>query len=269
MHLSTNHTNDSSGTNFSFENPPLSAAEHPTWGFSAVFSLLETIVCLLLNGLALVVFASQPRLCVHFNIYLINLSLANFVYFAVEGPLDIINKIYETWWLGSRWCTLYMYGLWLLSLVQFLTHPLIAVNRLWAIALPLAYRKYHSTRTAVFLCLLTWIVAHLVALPGVMLDAEYYRKPLNSSDGCAINPDVRNQGIWMTSVQFISVLSEAVILGVFPVIWLKQQTRKKVGLKPLKSEYGGGGCAAVSTDVKPHPSSSTGTGMLFGHSDFR
>ncbi|XP_055340761.1 probable G-protein coupled receptor No18 [Paramacrobiotus metropolitanus] len=219
------------------------------WKSEAILSLIETVACLFLNGLALLVFVKEAHLRVHFNIYLINLALANFVYFAVEGPLDLINHTVSVWYLGWNWCTVYMYGLWVVSLVQFLTHPLIALNRLWAIALPVHYRQNHTTRTALVCCLGTWVLGHLVGLPGIILDAAYYRKPIDGPDGCVVNPDVPGQAAWMLVVQFFSVAAEAIVVGVFPLIWWLQRRRKRVGHFMLKSEHRPGGAHTVHTHL--------------------
>lgn len=211
--------NDST-TNSSSETPE----KDKYWAY---LFLTTTLLSVILNGLTLVMFSTQGKLCTGFNVYLMNLSLANFVYSASEGPLDFINSFYPDWWLGYQWCTIYLYASWVLSLVQVFTHPLIALNRLWATALPLLYRKYHSTRIAVIFCTGTWIFGHFIALPIVILDDLYYRKSIKV-EGCTINTDESIQKTQMLILQVVSVASEVVVLALLPIIWKKRRDREKI-----------------------------------------
>lgn len=198
------------------------------WGWVSIASIIMLITAFGLNLMALLRFLTDMTLISPFNLLIVNLVLANVVYFIILGPLDFINGLYTGWWLGEAWCTIYMYGLWVLSLVQMSSHPLIAIDRLWAVSFPINYRKVHNKRFILLLCSGAWLLAHLVALPVVITDARYYRLPV-ATNGCSINLGIPFQNAWVIMVQCVCLLLVFIVLFAFPVIAYKLKSRKKIG----------------------------------------
>ncbi|OQV25519.1 hypothetical protein BV898_00459 [Hypsibius exemplaris] len=155
--------------------------------FPTVLSLITFLTGTIFNGTLLVVFAKDRSLRTPFSVYLVNLLLANFTCSVILYPMDFISNLHSAQWLiGNQACTAYLYTTCVIEAGIFHCHLLIALNRMWAVVHPISYRSIHSTQTAVLLCLGTWVYIHLAALPEVVLDALYYRLPVETA-GCIIN----------------------------------------------------------------------------------
>ncbi|XP_055355917.1 uncharacterized protein LOC129601200 [Paramacrobiotus metropolitanus] len=220
----------------------------PDWNWSAINSLSCCIFSLLLNLLLLLSFLPRSHTWLAFDVYLTNLLLSNVVFCALTGPFDFSSKLYPDakWVLSRASCTVYLYGIWVLSLVQMSTHLLIAGNRVWALWRPLSFRRRHNFTTAFLCCGVTWALAHVVALPGVVMDALFYRKP-EAEYGCWTDvTGIPGQRAWLVLVQLLSVICLFGVLGAFPLIWIKQSQRNKIGLC----------CRLVSGQIQPTPLSS-------------
>lgn len=214
--------------NFSGNQTPSVPANVAVWRPLAVISLLITVSALIFNGALLMIFFKEKKLRTSFNVYLINLLLANFTYFIFAGPFDLIQNLYSVWWVGRSRCTLFMYAWMVITLVQMTTHPLIALNRICALWTPVFYWRAHSYMSAILMCAGSWALAHVIALPGLIMDHFYYRLP-EEENGCVLNTAVPRQAHWYLVVQFMSTGAELIMLISFPLIWLKERSRKKVG----------------------------------------
>ncbi|OQV12711.1 hypothetical protein BV898_13032 [Hypsibius exemplaris] len=158
-----------------------------TWTVAAVFSLLTCISGIIANGTLLFLFARDSALRTPFNIYLINLLLADFICVAIGYPMDLISNLNNLQWLlGNSICNLYLYNLSTVQAAIFHCHLLIAVNRIWAVLHPLSYRSVHSVRIAVLTCLGMWVYVNLAAGPELILDALFYRAAVETN-GCYFN----------------------------------------------------------------------------------
>src|SRR5450631_291494 len=81
----------------------------PEWALEPIFSLTTFITGLISNSIILYLFIKDPLLRTPFNIYLINLTLANLILVLVQYPMDIVYNLYSfTWILGNYACTLYI-----------------------------------------------------------------------------------------------------------------------------------------------------------------
>ena len=217
------------------------------WTTTTVISLAIFLSGLVNNGTILFLFAKNSLLRTPFNVYLINLLLANVLCLLFQYPLDISNELYsETWQLGPHACTVYLYGSWVLQAVIFHSHSLIAVNRIWAIVHPLSYRSIHSTRTAAGLCVAVWVSVHLVVAPGLALDALYYRLP-EVAAGCFL--DARFQRTWsfVTQVLFF-FLPHLVMLFALPIFCCAQAVRRR----QQRGKYHRNVIQPVATPKTPH-----------------
>ncbi|GAV00777.1 hypothetical protein RvY_11578 [Ramazzottius varieornatus] len=175
----------------------------PHWGYASVLSLVIMIAGFITNSSALLVFIKNSNtLITPFNVYLINLLLANLSNLIVFYPLDIFHQVNgNNWRLGTHVCTLYLYGFFVLNAFMGNSHLLIIFNRLWAVTFPISYRNTHSRSLAIKICVGMWIYLHACLLPGVILDALYYRPPLET-DGCQFN--VAAQFDWGESTQLLN-----------------------------------------------------------------
>ena len=73
----------------------------PTWTPLTVFYVLSILLAFLHNGVVLLVFFYQRSLITTFNIYLINLLLANLLNVMLNHVPDVFNRLYNGWWLGE------------------------------------------------------------------------------------------------------------------------------------------------------------------------
>lgn len=231
------------------------------WNIVSALTLIETIAAFNLNLVVLIrIFTLQP-LQTPFYIYITNLLLANVVYFTLTAPLDFINELYTSWWLGNSWCTVYIYGLFVITLVQMSTHTLIAVNRLWAVQFPLSYKKFNTMRFISLLCFGTWLFAHVTCLPGVIMDAKHYRLPVEDN-GCNVNLEVPFQNAWMVFVMMLNALMVFVVILLFPIIGLKLKSKRKVRAPVTFQSVIGATGTLASTSARNHQAVRNGNEII-------
>ncbi|OQV15772.1 hypothetical protein BV898_10026 [Hypsibius exemplaris] len=193
------------------------------WTFLPVVTLFIFLIAFLGNGLLLVVFIRERSLRTPFNFYIINLLIANLAVITVEYPMDMVIKLHSAWLLGNDACNLYLYASSVFGACICNSHMLIAINRMWAVSFPLSYRTHHSRRTAVCLCLGVWVYVHVVVGPPVIIDALYFRLPVETN-GCMINAP--EQQAWEIAIQVIYWLPEIVMLAAFPVTWCANRSQR-------------------------------------------
>ncbi|XP_055347764.1 melatonin receptor type 1B-like [Paramacrobiotus metropolitanus] len=208
------------------------------WTFVPIFATTILIAVLLTNTPVLIQLLLRPHLRTAFNIYLVNLLIANLLLVVFQNPLDILEALYSGWWMGWKVCNLYIYANYVLGGVIMLTHVLIAVNRIWAVTFPVHYRHKHTKCVALGICLVSWMWIHLLILPGIITDALYYRKPVESF-GCQVNNAA--QAVWaMTMHWVLYVLPTPFILASFPYVIIKQMRHKRlVHSRLLPTDAGG------------------------------
>ena len=153
------------------------------------------------NFSVILLFVRNASLRTPFTIYLVNLLLANLMCSIAYYPLELLNGLYAVWWAGSAVCTLYQYTLYIAQSAMCNAHALIALNRLWAVTFPVSYRHHHKKSAAVLVCVAMWIFVHVCLLPGLVLDALYYRLP-EETNGCMVNTD--GMRVYWIIIQFVS-----------------------------------------------------------------
>lgn len=193
----------------------------PDWGFVAIYNLIVTIVSFLANGSVMALLLVNPSLRTPFNIYLMNLVSANFVFACVVSPAAIINNLYSGWWLALGYCSFLIYCQKVLESGIRVLHSLITLNRVWAIFWPLSYRRHHKVRTVYQICAFAWLFVLANVLPGLLLDYSYYRLPTvinGTAVPCGLN--TRAQWSWVLTTQLeFSDLTTLVMIVAYPVIW--------------------------------------------------
>lgn len=198
-------------TNMTFlaEKDTIFSPTSESWTATPIILLIAFTFGCLSNGILLLLFIEHRALRTPFNIYLINLLIANLAYLCVQNSMDIPFNLYSTWFMGNYACTVYIYGSFVLEAGIMHAHQLIAINRIWAIVYPVSYRSHHSVRTALLLCVGMWVSLHLVIAPGLVADAMYYRLPVESN-GCDINAAA--QPIWNSAVLLLIYIPPQVVM---------------------------------------------------------
>lgn len=196
------------------------------WRASLILSTIITSSILLLNISALPLFLKAKWN--NFYAYLINLLLANIMFNALASPLEIINSLYPVWWLEESMCSFYLYASWVLAYVSPYAHILITANRLWAVTFPISYRRNATTKTAVILCLGSWVLAHIFTLPGILMDRIYHKLPIDEH-GCVVNVTTALlQRSWLLFLQLQVFLCEVLIIAAYPYIWYRLKNSRRV-----------------------------------------
>ncbi|XP_055342575.1 alpha-2Da adrenergic receptor-like [Paramacrobiotus metropolitanus] len=202
------------------------------WRSNAVAALIMFILALITNTVGLLLFAVKFGIAANsFNIYIISLLTANILYPGLGSVLDVINDLFSVWFLGWSWCTVYLYIGWTIPTVQIFMHLVITVNRGCAAAFPIRYRQYHSQRVAVALSAGAWLAGHTLVLPGIILDATYYRLSTDETVKiCHLDASVTiGQKTWMMINLFTACAALFIIVAMFPYfLYVKHRSRKKV-----------------------------------------
>lgn len=204
-------------------------SNEPSWNVTVIIETAITVFSLCLILLVFLPFLWERKLHTPFNIYVLNLLLADFLWFALQNPFDIINNLYSIWNLNYSACTFYLYTQYICIMGQQFAHVLISTNRLWAVTFVNSYKRNHTAFIAGSICVGSWIFSHVVILPGLMMDAVYYHGLLEDNV-CVLETTRGEQKIWIVAVQLVFCLQELVVLGAYPIIWYKRRERRKIGV---------------------------------------
>lgn len=205
------------------------ATNSAEWSGSVILTTIVTCSILLLNISVLPLFLKVKW--IDFYAYLINLLLANILFNILASPLEIINNLYPVWWLPEITCSFYLYVSWVLAYVPTYGHVLITANRLWAVTFPISYSRNATTRTAVILCICSWMLAHIFVLPGILFDRIYYKLPIDN-DRCVVNVRTAptSQGSWLLFLQVQCLVCELVIIFAYLYVWYRIKQNRRVHL---------------------------------------
>lgn len=201
------------------------------WTYPAVSSLLIAVFVILFNGITLTALLTTAELRSQpFNTYLMSLMSFNLLYALLQNPFEIINYVYSSWWLGPRWCLLYIYAQYIFVAGGMHSHVLISISRLWAMTFPWSYRRFHSRRLAVCLCLGMFVYVNALVLPSIVEQLQVFEKPLETA-GCL------SQFVDPFAVQLLAYIgTETVVLLSYPFILYKRKQRQKVKMGPTESK---------------------------------
>lgn len=214
----------SSGSSFSDNASSAEREIEPLeWGFSSGSSLVICILSIFLNGLTLFVFLKDHALRVQpFNVYLIFLLICNLFLAIVQNPIEILNHRYPFWWMGHGGCVVYVYMNSFIGPAGMHAHVLISASRLWAMTFPHSYRRFHTRKMALFLCVCMFIYVHVVHLPDYIPQMINLKHPLKTY-GCLSQYSVN------ISVQFLFyVCPILVIMTSYPIILHKHWQRRRM-----------------------------------------
>jgi hypothetical protein len=197
------------------------------WTFMPCIFTTITALALLVNSLVMITFLADPTLRTPFNLYLINLFIANLLCTVIQSSLEIFNYSYAHWWLGSAVCTMYLYSSYVLEAAVGGAHLLIIVNRVWAVTLPHSYRTRHNRLTAVLLCVGMWVYVHIVLLPFITNDALYYRLPLDIY-GCTLNSKAQKGFAILVQIVIFNNPQALMLLGLVIILWKRRLRNKRL-----------------------------------------
>lgn len=158
-----------------------------------------------------------------FSFYLINLMTANIFHTLIDRPLDIAMLFNPNWTHSSQFCTLFLYAAYVSKALMMQCHVLITLNRVWAIAYPISYQRYHSKRAVILVIGCEWLFVHILLLPGILVDGLKFRGPADNIH-CLLNTDVSQQKDWNTAIQVILYIAPVFIVVLsYPFIWWKRR----------------------------------------------
>ncbi|OQV25512.1 hypothetical protein BV898_00452 [Hypsibius exemplaris] len=199
------------------------------WNVLSAFTLLTCVLGIIFNSTLLLLLVRVSTLRTSFNVYLINLLVANLICVMISYPMDLMTNLNSMKWLiGNAACTAYLYNVIVLQAGIFHCHLLIAVNRIWAVVHPISYRSIHSVRTACCLCLVMWVYVHVVAAPEFILDALYYRQPVETY-GCFINMEVLATYDLIAEILFFN-LPHLIMVLALPIVWVAKARQRQGSL---------------------------------------
>ncbi|GAV08658.1 hypothetical protein RvY_18320 [Ramazzottius varieornatus] len=207
-----------------------STIEGPNWTFTPSFTLFIQLSAFVNNGAMVVVFARNAALITPFTVYLFNLFASNFIVSIFFYSIELINELYSAWWLGYAMCTMFQYTSWVLTGSMCIAHGTIALNRLWAVSFPVSYRRYHKKRFAVAVIATLWISLHIIVIPGLVLDAVWYRPPMETN-GCNINTDAPQAWLWFAQLVIMDT-PVVIVVAVYPIICYKTIQRNRARVRP-------------------------------------
>ncbi|XP_055344692.1 5-hydroxytryptamine receptor 2A-like [Paramacrobiotus metropolitanus] len=198
------------------------------WSPAPTFTLVVFCTALTFNLTVLAVFLFRRSLRGAFQLYIQHLLVVNIVYLLLQNPLDVLHNLYAARWRwGYTACTVYLYANHVSEALVIHAHMLITVNRVWAVAAPIHYRHHHRPWVAAVLCGCALIWVHICLLPGVVLDALFYRLSIELH-GCELNGG--KQKSWFLIATFLNYnIPIAVMLLAYPFICYKRWQREHAG----------------------------------------
>lgn len=226
--MDTKHGNGTSA-NRTLEFPLLQAK----WNYNAVCTTIVAVVALLCNGGVILLYVKKQELRTPFGVLLLHLLCANFIYVLLTNPFRAVSALYPGWWIGNGWCSVFMYAFLTVGFITNLFHLSITAHRLWAVAYPISFRNRFKHSNAIALCAGLWIAAHAIMIPGLALDALYYRRTPLEIYGCVVNlvePAMSSWGLFTYALGFAMTLF---ILAALPYVLWKEKVRSRAHMRSI------------------------------------
>ncbi|OWA51908.1 hypothetical protein BV898_16369 [Hypsibius exemplaris] len=212
-----NSSSNSTKISYFLSNSTVSTA---AWTFSSGLFVCIAAAGFVLNLLSLVTFTRDRT---PFNIIVIQLLTINLVSSVTQWGLNAVIILYPGG-VEGRMCDLYLFSNTIFSGMIRNTHGLMAVNRVWAVLHPFSYRRLHTSRLALGICLGLCVYVFLTMFPYFLLDALKYRE----AKGCALN--VAAQVAYTVAGPLVlSSLPMAVVWVAFVVVTAKRIACRRHG----------------------------------------
>lgn len=129
------------------------------------FTAFSCISTILINGLIILVYCRTRSLRTSFSIYIVNLSVSEFLLGILSMPGNFVISWYGYWPYSFGLCSVVSTSGQIFSSAARFAHVLISFNRLWAVTFPLSFKLHHTVRMSVFIVLVTWMLLLAVHLP--------------------------------------------------------------------------------------------------------
>ncbi|XP_055335728.1 mas-related G-protein coupled receptor member A4-like [Paramacrobiotus metropolitanus] len=237
-------------TNETMLNATNSSRSQPPLGAYDICEITNLILAVLFNSTILLILLHQPREVARnpFLIYVLNLLIANLVFFICYTPLDLAVDDMADFSFGLPACSFYLYAQYCVGNISIFGHLLIVINRIWAVAAPIHYKQHHTVRITTILCGISWIIMHVIIVPGIVFNATLLSKS-NMPKGCVV--DVINSVIlktWNTFAQMVLVISEIIMLAGCPYILRKKHGTRQIA-KSADSDTNDGASYTANKDT--------------------
>ncbi|GAU97123.1 hypothetical protein RvY_08476 [Ramazzottius varieornatus] len=159
------------------------------WNLRTAYGATSKLIALLVNTFLVYLFLRHRPVRTSFNVYVVNLCISNMVYLWIYYPVSLLNE----WTLyilkPKAACVFLRYMIYTFGGLIVNSHFLIALNRLWAVAVPVSYRNYHKANSLArpaMVCIIMWVLVNIVNLPSVVIDSLQPQGP-NEYTQCSKN----------------------------------------------------------------------------------
>ncbi|XP_055346196.1 melanopsin-like [Paramacrobiotus metropolitanus] len=220
----------------------------------ASFSIILSVIPLILNTGLLSVYIIHRDLWVPYDMYFLSLLIANILFHGIEAPFNVLMDIHPGYPLGVTGCMVFIYGVCGIAAVQMLTHAAIALNRIWALWMPISFHRQHSFKTAIIINGVVWFIAHAIDLPAAVMDIVFYRRPLEIIDCFWFEAGAAHaaEKISMAINEILASICFLITLLSFPLILWKQRERslwrKQIGVRATLQKGHGVAVRKASSD---------------------
>lgn len=137
--------------------------------FGIVVGCFDIIVGGIGNGLTIAAFASNKKLWNTFNIFVINLSLIDFMTAVVMMPMNVLGYALEKWPFEPWTCRVQAYFYLNCGYISVCCLMSITVNRLIGIVFPLHYKRYFSRARVICIIVLCWTLSPALLSPFLLI----------------------------------------------------------------------------------------------------
>ncbi|XP_055346118.1 P2Y purinoceptor 8-like [Paramacrobiotus metropolitanus] len=205
--------------------PTNSTPPNTTWDFSPIYSLCTIFLTVIGNGFILFLYIRSSKLHGPFAVYVINLLIANMLCSLIQTPLDLYVRLIRHHSFPALFCSFHVYFNYALTTTIPVAHVLITLNRVWAIAAPLSYRRHHSYKMAAGICVGMWVFLNAYIVPCVVIDGVYYRTVFDNVH-CTANQD---WSYWVQGCRAMFYIgTEVIIVAVYPYFLYKWRQRCRI-----------------------------------------
>lgn len=152
-------------------NVPHDELQHFRW-FGIVIGSLDIVIGGVGNGLTITAFLTNRRLWNTFNIFIVNLSLIDFLTAVFMMPLHVVGYSFMYWPLPRWTCLIQAYIYFCCGYTSVVCLMSITINRLVGIVYPLHYKRVFSNCRVVIVLIACWILSPLFLLPFLLVKNE-------------------------------------------------------------------------------------------------
>ncbi|XP_022046752.2 G-protein coupled receptor 84-like [Acanthochromis polyacanthus] len=148
----TNHTNHTEGDIFSCYSTSVVVYRY----FAVLWGCAVTITGTVGNLMTILAFTLDSRLKTRFNVLIVNLAVADFLYCTILQPISVDSYLHLRWRAGQLWCRIFGLLLSMSNCVSIFTLCLIAVSRYLLVAKRAVFDRVFSNHGLVLLVISSW-----------------------------------------------------------------------------------------------------------------